>query len=53
MLSDHADWPQLLEAIAATEAEHILCTHGSEETVIEYLRSKGQRADSLSVLAAK
>lgn len=50
VLSDHADWPQLLAAVEATEAEYVLATHGYEETVVRYLRETGRRADVLGVL---
>jgi putative mRNA 3-end processing factor len=29
VLSDHADWPGLMQAITATQAERIIVTHGS------------------------
>jgi putative mRNA 3-end processing factor len=43
-LSDHADWPGLLQAIAATGAERILVTHGSGEALSRYLRERGYDA---------
>jgi putative mRNA 3-end processing factor len=43
-LSDHADWPSLLQAIAATGAERILVTHGSGEALSRYLRERGYDA---------
>ncbi|MBI5312476.1 MAG: DNA ligase-associated DEXH box helicase, partial [Methylocystis sp.] len=41
---DHADWPGLLQAIAATGAERILVTHGSGEALSRYLRERGYDA---------
>lgn len=38
VLSDHADWPQLLEAVRASGAEHVHVTHGFSETLSRYLR---------------
>ncbi len=41
VVSDHADWPGLLSAIAATNAERVFATHGSTATLSRYLREKG------------
>ena len=43
-LSDHADWPGLLEAIAATGAERVWVTHGSTTALARYLRERGYDA---------
>jgi putative mRNA 3-end processing factor len=40
-LSDHADWPGLLEAIHATGAERVYATHGSNGPLTRYLRESG------------
>ncbi|WP_238365294.1 ligase-associated DNA damage response exonuclease [Mesobacterium pallidum] len=45
VLSDHADWPGLLQAIRATEAEKIFVTHGYTEIFARYLRSEGWDAE--------
>ncbi len=37
VLSDHADWPGLLEAIAATGAETVLLTHGYSAPLARFL----------------
>ena len=47
-MSDHADWPGLMNAIEATEAEQIWVTHGNCETVARYLRAKGKNAIALA-----
>jgi len=47
ILSDHADWDELLTAIAATEAEKILVTHGSTEPLVRYLQNQGVDARPL------
>lgn len=39
-ISDHADWPGLIDAINATGAEHIYVTHGYQETFARYLREE-------------
>jgi len=40
-LSDHADWPGLLSAIKATEAEKVFVTHGYTATFSKYLNELG------------
>ncbi len=47
-LSDHVDWPQLLDAIEATGAERVLVTHGFTGAVVRWLREHGLSADVLS-----
>jgi putative mRNA 3-end processing factor len=44
VLSDHADWPELLKAIASAEAETVYVTHGFSEEVVRFLNENGQRA---------
>lgn len=46
-LSDHADWPGLLRAIAATGAERIVVTHGDEAVLLRWLREQGRDAQAL------
>jgi putative mRNA 3-end processing factor len=38
VLSDHADWPQLLGAVLATGAENVYVTHGFSEAFSRHLR---------------
>lgn len=45
VLSDHVDWKDLNAAIAATEAERVIVTHGYTKVYTRYLRSLGLRAD--------
>ncbi|SER78469.1 ligase-associated DNA damage response exonuclease [Pedobacter rhizosphaerae] len=40
-LSDHADWPGLLEAISATGAEKVYVTHGFTAAFSRYLNDNG------------
>jgi putative mRNA 3-end processing factor len=47
VLSDHADWPALLETIAATGASRVLATHGHADTLARYLRERGVEAGVL------
>ena len=48
VLSDHADWPGLLSAIAATEATEVWVTHGYGEVLARWLRETGVDARSIS-----
>lgn len=44
VLSDHADWPELLQAITSSEAETVYVTHGFSEEVVRWLNENGQHA---------
>lgn len=39
-LSDHVDWPGLLDAVSATGAERVGATHGSTEAFVRYLKEE-------------
>lgn len=41
VLSDHADWPALLETIAETGATRVLATHGHAEPLARHLAEHG------------
>jgi len=41
VLSDHADWPALLETVAESGASRVLATHGHAEPLARYLRERG------------
>jgi putative mRNA 3-end processing factor len=41
ILSDHADWPGLLEAIAASGAPRVIVTHGYVEPLVRFLAEQG------------
>jgi putative mRNA 3-end processing factor len=47
VLSDHADWPELLTAIASAEAETVYVTHGFSPEVVRWLNENGQHAVEL------
>ena len=44
ILSDHADWDELNQAVAATGAERIVATHGYTEQFSQWLREQGYDA---------
>lgn len=43
-LSDHADWPGLLQAIDESRAEKILVTHGQTDAMVQWLNENGRNA---------
>lgn len=47
VVSDHADWPGLLQAIDATGAENVLVTHGYRLPLVRWLTEHGRRASAL------
>jgi putative mRNA 3-end processing factor len=47
VLSDHADWPALLETIAATGASRVLVTHGWSDAFARFLAERGLETGTL------
>jgi putative mRNA 3-end processing factor len=47
VVSDHADWPALLQTVADTGAGHVLATHGHAEPLARYLSSRGLQAGTM------
>jgi len=47
VVSDHADWPSLIDTIRATGARHVLATHGNTDALVAYLRETGVDAQAL------
>lgn len=47
VISDHADWHGLNEAVRATGAEHVLLTHGYAHTFARWLNETGIAATAL------
>jgi putative mRNA 3-end processing factor len=46
VISDHADWPGLMQAIAATGCERVIVTHGYEAVMVRHLQGLGLAAGS-------
>lgn len=44
VLSDHADWPGLMQAIDATGAARVIVTHGSVAVMVRHLAEQGLQA---------
>ena len=48
VLSDHADWPGLMQAIGATGAQRVIVTHGQVATVVRWLGEQGLQAEAFA-----
>jgi putative mRNA 3-end processing factor len=48
VLSDHADWPGLLETIKATGAERVWVTHGYTAVLARWLQQQGYDAHAVA-----
>lgn len=49
VISDHADWDELTATLADVGAPTVLVTHGAEEALVHYARSRGYAAAALSI----
>ncbi|WP_312998277.1 ligase-associated DNA damage response exonuclease [Achromobacter animicus] len=47
VVSDHADWPDLLRTIHNTGAERVIATHGDTEALVRTLNESGIAAETL------
>lgn len=50
IVSDHADWPELLDTIVETGAEDVWVTHGREDALVHQLSLMGRRARALDLI---
>ncbi|WP_316181394.1 MULTISPECIES: ligase-associated DNA damage response exonuclease [unclassified Bradyrhizobium] len=50
VISDHADWDGLTATIAATGASEVWVTHGQEDALVHWCRSKGLAARPLDLV---
>src|SRR5262249_31921673 len=50
VISDHADWDGLTKTIAATGASEIWVTHGQEDALVHWSRSRGLKARPLAIV---
>lgn len=48
ILSDHADWPGLMAAIAATQASRVIVTHGQIGVMVRWLQQNGLEAGAFN-----
>jgi len=50
VISDHADWPELLATCTEVQAEQVWITHGREEALIHALGQRGIRGRALHLI---
>jgi putative mRNA 3-end processing factor len=50
VISDHADWPELLQTMDDVEAPEIWVTHGSEEALIHAAGQRGLHGRALRLI---
>lgn len=50
VISDHADWPELIATISDTGAEEIWVTHGREDALVRQIGLMGRRGRALALL---
>jgi putative mRNA 3-end processing factor len=50
IISDHCDWPELVQSIAETGAEEIWVTHGREDALIHQIGLMGRRGRALALV---
>jgi putative mRNA 3-end processing factor len=50
VISDHADWPELIQTISETGAEEIWVTHGREEGLVRQIGLMGKRGRALALV---
>ena len=50
VISDHADWDGLTSTIAATGASEVWVTHGQEDALVHWCRSRGRKARPLDIV---
>ena len=50
ILSDHADWDELVQTLEDVAAPEVWVTHGNEEALVHYASGKGIRARALALI---
>jgi putative mRNA 3-end processing factor len=50
VISDHADWDGLTATIAATGAAEVWVTHGQEDALVHWSRTRGLKARPLDIV---
>lgn len=50
VISDHADWPELIDTVLETGAEDIWVTHGRDDALVYELGRRGLKARALSLV---
>ncbi|HXG78089.1 MAG TPA: ligase-associated DNA damage response exonuclease, partial [Methyloceanibacter sp.] len=50
VISDHADWRELIDTIEETGAEEVWVTHGREDALLHHIQTTGRRGRALSLI---
>jgi putative mRNA 3-end processing factor len=50
VISDHADWPELIDTILETGAEDVWVTHGRDDALVYELSRRGLKARALALV---
>ncbi len=50
VISDHADWRELVETIEETGAREVWVTHGREDALLHHIQSTGRRGRALALI---
>ena len=50
VISDHADWKELIHTIKEVSPENVFVTHGRDEALLSFLNKKGYKCGSLNLL---
>ena len=50
IISDHADWPELLKTIEDVQAPEIWVTHGRDDALVHQLTLMGRKAQALALI---
>jgi putative mRNA 3-end processing factor len=50
VVSDHCDWPELVETIRETEAQEVWVTHGREDALVHQIALMGKRGRALALV---
>ena len=50
VVSDHCDWPELLQTVADTGAEEIWVTHGREDALVHHIVKAGLKGRALALV---
>ena len=50
VISDHADWNEILKTIEEISPEKVLVTHGREEGLLSYLKQKEVTCNALNLI---
>lgn len=50
VISDHADWPELIATVTKTGADDVWVTHGRDDALVYELARRGRKARALSLV---